>query len=39
MLSTEWDSLYLKCAAGNMLIIGENLVVEISRSPKLDIDL
>lgn len=31
--------LHLKCAAGNMLIIGGNLVVEISRSPRLDIDL
>jgi hypothetical protein len=31
--------LHLQCAAGNMLIIGGNLVVEISRSPRLDIDL
>jgi hypothetical protein len=31
--------LHLQCAPGNMLIIGGNLVVEISRSPKLEIDL
>ena len=31
--------LHLQCTAGNMLIIGGNLVVEISRSPKLKIDL
>jgi hypothetical protein len=31
--------LHLQCMAGNMLIIGGNLIVEISRSPKLDIDL
>lgn len=31
--------LQLQCAAGNMLIIGGNLVVEISRSPRLDIGL
>ena len=31
--------LHLQCTAGNMLIIGGNLVVEISRSSKLEIDL
>ena len=31
--------LHLQCTAGNMLIIGGNLIVEISRSPKLEIDL
>lgn len=31
--------LHLQCTAGNMLIIDGNLVVEISRSPKLKIDL
>ena len=31
--------LHLQCAPGNMLIIGGNLVVEISRSAKLDIEL
>ena len=31
--------LHLQCTAGNMLIIGGNLIVEISRSPKLKIDL
>ncbi len=31
--------LHLQCTAGNMLIIGGNLIVEISRSSKLEIDL
>ena len=31
--------LHLQYAPGNMLIIGCNLVVEISRSAKLDIEL
>ena len=31
--------LHLQCTAGNMLIIGGNLVVEISRTPKLEINL
>ena len=31
--------LHLQCTAGNMLIIGGNLVVEISITPKLEINL
>ena len=31
--------LHVQCESGNMLTIGGNLVVEISRSPKLEIDL
>jgi hypothetical protein len=31
--------LHVQCEAGNMLIINGNLVVEISRSPKPEIDL
>lgn len=31
--------LHVQCASGTMLIIGSNLVVEISRSPKPEIDL
>ena len=31
--------LHVQCESGNMLIINGNLVVEISRSPKPEIDL